>query len=276
MSERAEESGAAVSYKATEVMKTRDLSVRYETDLGESISVLDRMNMAVGEGEFVCLLGPSGCGKSTLLKVMAGLISPSSGVVTLDGIPITGPDWQRGVVFQSPALYLWLTVEENIAFGPRMRGVNRVKTAEDTRKFLGMIHLEFAARQKIYELSGGMRQRVAIARALINNPRILLMDEPFGALDALTRERMQSLLRGLWAQNRKTILFITHDVDEALSLGTRVLVMEKSGGAFKLETSADFTFRISCGDPVRASREFLKAREAIMSAIVNDLANYMI
>ena len=259
-----------------EVMRTRDLSVRYKTDLGESIPVLDRVNIAVGEGEFVCLLGPSGCGKSTLLKVMAGLISPSSGIVTLDGKPITGPDWQRGVVFQSPALYPWLTVEENISFGPRMRGVDRSKTAEETRKFLGMIHLESAARQKIYELSGGMRQRVAIARALINDPRILLMDEPFGALDALTREQMQSLLRSLWTQNRRTILFITHDVDEALSLGTRVLVMAKSGGAVKLETSSDFTLRISGGGPVRASREFLKARGEIMSAIVNSADDYII
>ena len=267
-----------MSYEATprEVIKTLDLSVRYETDLGESVPVLDQVSLTVGEGEFVCLLGPSGCGKSTLLKVMAGFISPSSGVVTLDGIPITGPDWQRGVVFQNPALYPWLTVEENIAFGPRMRGVNRSKTAEDTRKFLGMIHLESAARQKIYELSGGMRQRVAIARALINDPRILLMDEPFGALDALTREQMQALLRSLWTQNRKTILFITHDVDEALSLGTRVLVMEKRGGAFKLEMSADFTLRISCSDPVRASREFLKARDEIMSAIVKNPADYVI
>jgi taurine transport system ATP-binding protein len=159
MTAQAEEGGAAGFYETPprEVMKTRDLSVRYETDLGKSIPVLDRVNMTVGEGEFVCLLGPSGCGKSTLLKVMAGLAPPSSGVVTLDGKPITGPDWQRGVVFQTPALYPWLTVEENIAFGPRMRGVNRPKIAEDARKFLGMIHLESAARQKIYELSGGMR-----------------------------------------------------------------------------------------------------------------------
>jgi taurine transport system ATP-binding protein len=233
---------------------------------------LDGVDLDIGDGDFTCLLGSSGCGKSTLLKVIAGFIKPTGGSVSMDGRPITGPDWHRGVVFQNPPLYPWLSVEENVAFGPRMRGIPKHLRNGDVLTYLDKVHLTGSAKKKVYELSGGMRQRVAIARSLINNPRILLMDEPFGALDALTREQMQALVRSLWAETRKTILFITHDVDEALMLGTRALVMSNCTGKIERDVPLDFTYRISAytAESVRVSREYRKIRGSILSAIYGD------
>jgi taurine transport system ATP-binding protein len=264
------------SARRESVISLRALSVRYDSDLGESMSVLNDIDLDIHEGEFVCLLGPSGCGKSTLLKVVAGLIEPTSGQAMLDGKAISGPDWQRGVVFQQPPLYPWLTVERNVSFGPRMRGIPGDRIAEETKQYLEKVHLGASAKKKIYELSGGMRQRVAIARSLINNPRILLMDEPFGALDALTREQMQVLVRSLWADTRKTILFITHDVDEALSLGTRVLLMSKGSGRIEKDIEVDFTWRIAedTDSSVYISKEFQSAREEIVSTILGRSFGY--
>jgi taurine transport system ATP-binding protein len=254
------------------VIHVEGLSVSYRSDFGDTVRVLDDIDLDIRDGDFTCLLGPSGCGKSTLLKVIAGLLEPTCGSVTMDGKRIAGADWHRGVVFQNPPLYPWLSVEENVAFGPRMRGIPKRRIDGEVLAYLDKVHLAGSAKKKIYELSGGMRQRVAIARSLINDPRILLMDEPFGALDALTREQMQTLVRSLWTDTRKTILFITHDVDEALMLGTRVLVMSNGTGKIERDISVDFTRRASgyAGENIRISREYQKIRGTILSAIHGD------
>ncbi|MDR3165710.1 MAG: ABC transporter ATP-binding protein [Synergistaceae bacterium] len=257
------------------VIHIEGLSVSYRSDFGDTVRVLDNIDLDIGDGDFTCLLGSSGCGKSTLLKVIAGLLEPTCGSVTMDGKRIAGADWHRGVVFQNPPLYPWLSVEENVAFGPKMRGVPKCRIGGEVLAYLDKVHLAGSAKKKIYELSGGMRQRVAIARSLINDPRILLMDEPFGALDALTREQMQTLVRSLWTDTRKTILFITHDVDEALMLGTRVLVMSNGTGKIEHDISVDFTRRASgyageTGENIRISREYQKIRGKILSAIHGD------
>jgi taurine transport system ATP-binding protein len=251
------------------VIDLETLSLTYESGNGTFVNALDNINLKIFEGEFVCLLGPSGCGKSTLLKIIAGFLAPSAGYARMDGKTIEGPEWHRGVVFQQPPLYPWLNVEDNVAFGLKMRKIAKEEAREITDKYLDLVKLKDFARQKPYEISGGMKQRVAIARVLVNNPRVLLMDEPFGALDALTRDQMQNLLRNIWWETRKTILFITHDVDEALSLGTRVLVMSKLPGKIMKEFGTSFTYHITGenSNGVRYSKEFQAIREEILDLI---------
>ena len=251
-----------------EIVALRELSLDYRS--GESqVSALKNINLSIYDGEFVCLLGPSGCGKSTLLKIIAGFIAPTAGSATLDGEIIQGPDWHRGVVFQQPPLYPWLTVRDNIGFGLKMRGFDKKESRELIDTYLEKVRLTKFADLKPYELSGGMKQRVAIARVLVNNPRILLMDEPFGALDALTREEMQNLVRSIWWETKKTVLFITHDVDEALSLGTRVLVMSRGPGKIILNCRTHFSEFITADNSnvTRASREFQQLRTTLLDLI---------
>ena len=195
-----------------------------------------------------------------------------------DHKPIKGPGWQRGVVFQQPALYPWLTVAENVEFGLRMRGVDKKDRARQASMVLEQVGLEDFRSYKPYELSGGMNQRVSIARALINQPRILLMDEPFGALDALTRERMQNFLRNIWSETNRTIFFITHDVDEALSLGTRVLVMSKRPGHILKEFPVTFTYSITgrVQDHIRYTHAFIELREELLSLLHGEATEYVI
>ncbi|KKH69380.1 ABC transporter ATP-binding protein, partial [Methanosarcina mazei] len=166
---------------------------------------------------------PSGCGKSTLLKIIAGYLKPTVGLCLMHGEPITGPDWHRGVVFQSPTLYPWMNVRKNVEYGPRMRGLPPKDIKCIGSHFLEQVDLIDYSDKATFELSGGMKQRVSLARALANEPEVILMDEPFGALDALTRVNMQTLIRNIWQNNNSTIFMITHDIDEALSLGTRVI-----------------------------------------------------
>lgn len=206
-----------------------------------SILALDNINIQIKKGEFICVLGPSGCGKSTLLKIIAGYIKPTSGTCIMQGKPIVGPDWHRGVVFQSPTLYPWMSVKENVEFGPRMRGLPENEIKQIRAHFLKQVKLMGFGDKATFELSGGMKQRVALARVLANYPQVILMDEPFGALDALTRANMQSLVRYIWKENNSTIFLITHDIDEALSLGTRVVVMSKRPGKILKEFNMDFT-----------------------------------
>lgn len=187
-------------------------------------------SFTIEKGEFICLVGPSGCGKSTLLKLLAGYLQPTSGKVLMEGQEITGPDWEKGVVFQAPTLYPWLTVFKNVEYGLKMRKIPKDQRKKQVDFFLKQVGLEESAKRYPFELSGGMKQRVAVARSLVNHPKLLLMDEPFGALDALTRIQMQSFLREVWQKNNQTIFLITHDIDEAMALGTRVLVMSKSPG----------------------------------------------
>lgn len=249
------------------IISVENVSLTYGD--GDGPNVLEDIGLKLHEGEFVCLLGPSGCGKSTLLKIVAGLIQPTEGTAVMDGINIKGPEWHRGVVFQQPPLYSWLSTRENVRFGLKMRKIPKPEGLKLADEYLRKVGLLDYAKHKPYELSGGMKQRVAIARALVNSPRVLLMDEPFGALDALTREEMQQLLRNIWRETGCTILFITHDVDEALSLGTRVLVMSRNPGRIIQEFTTSFTCGITSENAgqTRYSPEFLKLREDILGLI---------
>ncbi|KAF1046015.1 ABC transporter ATP-binding protein [Xylophilus sp.] len=192
--------------------------------------VLEDVSLQIADGEFAVLLGPSGCGKSTILNLVAGFERPRTGRVLAGGQPVAGPDPSRGVVFQQPLLYPWLTVLENVTFGPRMNGRPQADYLRQARELLQLVGLARQEDAYPWQLSGGMRQRVALARAWIMRPAVLLMDEPFGALDAQTRALMQELLLDIWSRDRTTVLFVTHDVDEALLLGTRVLAMSARPG----------------------------------------------
>ncbi|MDI3307927.1 MAG: ABC transporter ATP-binding protein [Acetobacteraceae bacterium] len=196
---------------------------------------LQPTDVTVAPGEFVAILGPSGCGKSTLLRIVAGLDRPTGGSVTLNGRPVTGPGPDRGMVFQSYTLFPWLTVEQNIRFGLRERGLPEAQQREIAARFIARTGLRGFENHWPRQLSGGMQQRTALARALANDPEILLLDEPFGALDHQTRELMQELLLEIWEADRKTVLFVTHDIDEAVFLANRVLVMSARPGRIKAE-----------------------------------------
>lgn len=196
----------------------------------QRLTVLENINLEVHKGEFICLLGPSGCGKSTVLNLLAGFDSPDHGTISLDGKPIHGPDPRRGMVFQQPTLFPWLSVLDNVAFGPRMARRNASDYLPEARRLLREVGLERYAEHYPWQLSGGMRQRVALARAWLPGPQVLLMDEPFGALDAQTRLVMQELLNRIWTETGTTIVFVTHDVDEALFLGDRIVMMSAHPG----------------------------------------------
>ena len=198
------------------------------------------IDFAVRENDFVTILGPSGCGKSTLLRIVAGLDFPSAGQVLLDGARITGPGADRGVVFQSYTLFPWLTVEQNIRFGLRERGVSEAVQKERSDFFIAKVGLRGFEQHYPKQLSGGMQQRTAIARALANDPKMLLLDEPFGALDNQTRVLMQELLLGIWEQAQKTVLFVTHDIDEAIFMASRVVVFTARPGRIKSEIAVPF------------------------------------
>ncbi len=197
---------------------------------GEDLEVVKDINLTVEDGEFLCLLGPSGCGKTTILRMMAGLDFPSKGEITENGEPVTGPSPGRGFVFQQYSLFPWRTVLDNIAFGPEVRGVETEERYENARNYIEMVGLSRFEKSFPHELSGGMKQRVAIVRALANDPLALLMDEPFAALDVLTRHKLQEELVKIWQEEHKTIIFVTHNVDEAVFLADRVVVLSKSPG----------------------------------------------
>ncbi|AND84869.1 ATP-binding cassette domain-containing protein [Clostridium tyrobutyricum] len=228
------------SKKNKYIISLKNVDLTYKSN-NTKVDAINDINIDIKEGEFICILGPSGCGKSTLMKIMAGFMNPSRGKALVDGNKINGADHDRGVVFQQPALYPWLSVEDNVKFGLRMRRIPKKEAEQRINFFLDRIGLDEFRKLKPYELSGGMKQRVAIARVLVNDPKVLLMDEPFGALDALTREQMQNLLRHIWNENKKTVLFITHDIDEALYLGTKVIVMSKRPGRIIKEFNIKFT-----------------------------------
>ncbi|MDX2081572.1 MAG: ABC transporter ATP-binding protein [Terrimicrobiaceae bacterium] len=201
-----------------------------------TVLALDQVSLRVGEGEFVCLVGPSGCGKSTLLNIVAGLDFPDSGRVLANGEPVQGPGRDRMVMFQEHALFPWLDVMGNVMFGLRLKpGLAEKERLEVARYYLGLVGLEKFLHANIHELSGGMRQRVALARALAPNPRVLLMDEPFAALDALTREQLYGDIQRIWEARRKTIIFVTHNVREAACLGDRVVLFSPNPGRIRSE-----------------------------------------
>ena len=220
---------------AAEFLVAQDVGYRYAARRGvESPAVLARFALSVTEGEFFCLLGPSGCGKTTVLNLMAGFLAPTTGALTLAGRPIIGPGVDRTVVFQGDdALFTWLRTIDNVAFGLRMRGMPQERRYAVAREYLRLVHLDGQENKYPGELSGGMKQRVQIARVLATDPKILLMDEPFGALDAQTRSLMQAELIDIWQRTPKTVIFVTHDVQEAVYLADRVAVMSARPGRIK-------------------------------------------
>jgi taurine transport system ATP-binding protein len=259
----------SVPYEVTdELIFVEDVGLVYGSRRRQSVAV-ERVSFNIFPGEFVCLMGPSGCGKSTILNILAGFIRPTSGRVMLKGRPIVGVDRNRGVVFQKPALFEWFSVAKNIAFGPKVLKMPKDEIVRQVDYYLKNVGLVDFADHKVFELSGGMRQRVAIARSLITNPEILLMDEPFGALDALTREQMQNLVRDIWWRTGKTIFFITHDVDEALKLATRILVMSPRPGTIIHDEPTGFSRGLleQSDDRVWFSDDFYRARHRILAMV---------
>jgi len=206
---------------------------------GPPTRALEPTSLAVADNDFICLLGPSGCGKSTLLRIVAGLDTPTAGRVLLDGAPVTGPGADRGMVFQSYTLFPWLTVKDNICFGLREKAVPAAEQERLARHYVERVGLTGFEGHYPKMLSGGMQQRTALARALANDPKILLLDEPFGALDNQTRTLMQELLLGIWEAERKTVLFVTHDIDEAIFMANRVAVLTARPGRIKSDVAID-------------------------------------
>lgn len=219
-------------------LEVKDVGVSFATKSG-AFTALAGVSMTVAQNELVAIVGGSGCGKSTLIKVIGGLLPATSGDVLVDGRQVEGPGADRGMVFQSYSLYPWLTVYENVAFGLRLRGASEAAIKERVEHYLAIVGLSERRNAAPHELSGGMKQRVAIARALANEPSLLLLDEPFGALDAQTRARMQEFLLDLWARTRMTMLIITHDIEEAVYLSGRVYLMKGPPGAIVAEKIID-------------------------------------
>jgi len=248
-------------------LELRDVSKSYNSRRGD-VEALDRVSLTVAPGEFVCLVGPSGCGKSTLLSIIAGLEPRDTGEVFVDGVPVAGPDRDRVMIFQEAALFPWLDVRGNVAFGLRGLGMPRRDCDAIVSRYIRMVGLSRFAKAYVHELSGGMKQRVALARALALEPRILLMDEPFAALDAQTRDRLHDELQEIWATTGKTILFVTHNVREALVLGDRVLLFSARPGRIRHEyrCSLPRPRRIEDHDLVDAARAVLADLKAEVAA----------
>ncbi|MFW1665510.1 ABC transporter ATP-binding protein [Acinetobacter ursingii] len=219
-------------YQRPIILEMQNLGQRFQHGKTER-TVLNQINLKIHKREFVCVIGPSGCGKSTLSRIVAGLDDYSSGEVLVDGERVDGPCPERGMVFQGYTLFPWKTVKENVMFGPLMRGASQAAAESVAREWINIIGLEKYENQCPHQLSGGMKQRVAIARALVNEPKILLMDEPFGALDPYTRQKMQRHLMDLWQNIDITILFVTHDMDEAILLADRIVVLKANPGEVK-------------------------------------------
>lgn len=226
-----------------------DICLSYRTQSGERLLALDHINLQVKAGEFVCIVGPSGCGKSTLLHLIAGLHSQTSGQILVDGKPVQSPGTDRILIFQDHGLFPWLTVGENVEFGMKMKGVPKAERHERTEHYLHLVHLAKFEKSYIHQLSGGMRQRVAIARALATEPDVLLMDEPFAALDAQTRDLLHDELERIWSETGRTIIFVTHNVREAVRLGDRVVLLTFRPGRVKSEFQIELPRPRSLEDP---------------------------
>lgn len=226
----------------SKLVEVDGVSQIFETREGQPTWALWQVSLLIDAGEFVCMIGPSGCGKTTLLHLIAGFIKPTEGTVRFGGVPVQAPGPDRGVVFQEYALFAWMTARQNVEFGLRMRGVSKAERSDRAREALARVGLAGALDRYPHELSGGMRQRVAVARALVNEPRVLLMDEPFAAVDAITRATLQSDLVDLWQQTGISIVFVTHNIDEAAYLAQRVVVMRAHPGSVKRSMSIDMAY----------------------------------
>lgn len=239
----------------------------FNTRNGEMIA-LNGVSLDIMENEFICVVGPSGCGKSTLLNIIAGLLEPTSGAVYCDGKEVTGTGTERGVVFQQYALFPWMTVKKNVMFGLNLKGIKGKEAEDIAMKYIKMVQLEDFANHYPKELSGGMKQRVAIARAYAVNPSVLLMDEPFGALDAQTRTQLQTELLETWEKERKTCFFITHDVDEAIILAQKVIIMSARPGRIKEVVEVDIPYPRN--QETKMTAEFLDLKNYIWSKVYQE------
>ncbi len=248
-----------------------NLNMTFSTPNGESVHALKDVNFTLKKGELLSVLGPSGCGKTTLLNIIAGFIRPTGGRILLGDREIDGPGVDRGMVFQQGALFEWLTVAENVDFGLRMKKEKKASNARKVEEWLDIVGLQGFGNTPTYQLSGGMQQRVALARCLINDPDVILMDEPLGALDALTREKMQTLVLKIWKETGKTIMIITHSVEEALLLGERLFVMAPRPGRLHREYRLPFAEWGLEQDPraIKNHTDFANNREEILSMIWN-------
>ncbi len=247
----------------------KKVSMRFDLPNGSSVQALKDVSLNLKAGELLSVLGPSGCGKTTLLNIVAGFLAQTEGEIELNGHTVRGPDAERGMVFQKGALFEWMNVRENVEFGPAMKGMPRAEREKISDHLLEIVGLQDFKEKAVYELSGGMQQRVALARCLANEPDVILMDEPLGALDALTREKMQGLVLKLWKETGKTIILITHSVEEALLLGERLLVMAPRPGRIHKEYRLPFAERGVNADlrDVKKSEGFAETRDEILSMI---------
>ncbi|MEL6564232.1 MAG: ABC transporter ATP-binding protein [Pseudomonadota bacterium] len=253
----------------TSGLSIENLSMRFDLPNGGHVQALQDVTLDLKAGELMSVLGPSGCGKTTLLNIVAGFLAPTEGKLVLNGHEVHGPDAERGMVFQQGALFEWMSVRENVGFGPSMKGMPSAEKREVVDHLLNVVGLQDFKEKAVYELSGGMQQRVALARCLANDPDVILMDEPLGALDALTREKMQSLVLKLWKETGKTIILITHSVEEALLLGERLLVMAPRPGRIHTEYRLPFA-ELGVGQDLREVKkhpDFNIKREEILGMI---------
>ncbi|CAN0586969.1 unnamed protein product [Ectocarpus sp. 12 AP-2014] len=250
-------------------LSIENISMRFDLPNGGHVQALQNVSLELNTGELMSVLGPSGCGKTTLLNIVAGFLAPTEGKIVLNGNQVHGPDAERGMVFQQGALFEWMSVRDNVSFGPRMKGQRQAEWGQNVDHLLDVTGLGDFKEKSVYELSGGMQQRVALARCLANDPDVILMDEPLGALDALTREKMQGLVLKLWKETGKTIILITHSVEEALLLGERLLVMAPRPGRIHKEYNLPFA-DMGVGQDLRevkATADFGQKRDEILNMI---------
>jgi NitT/TauT family transport system ATP-binding protein len=261
---------------STPKVRLEDVSLNYHSDTGVGLLALDRINLQVQPGEFLCIVGPSGCGKSTLLHLIAALQRPTSGTIAIDDKHVTTPGTDRILIFQEHGLFPWLTVGQNVEFGMKMKGLSKAERAEKVRYYLRLVHLSEFKDSRPHQLSGGMRQRVALARALATEPDVLLMDEPFAALDAQTRDMLHDELERIWAETGCTVIFVTHNVREAVRLGDRVALMSFRPGRVKQEFTVDLPRprHLEEVDVARTAREILDSlRDEINKSLEAEYAH---